>query len=199
MEDPLEALQATANKKPVEVRTGNVNPVDNTQLVPPQVPSEDWAKTFTNALVQGITPLLTRPEGSEKQGSKAKRKADLEQEDSEADIPLLFDRMVHLQDDCVTKVDLELRTILRAPRAEPETWWNQRTNTRHSRPAVSDLHLEPCLGSNTLSEFTSRKIHDRCAILNYKYFLTKNSQAHGSSKRAHVLVGECCKVDNIDL
>ena len=58
-----------------------------------------------------------------------------------------------------------------------------------SRPIVSDLYLDSVLGSNTLSEFTSRKLHDRCSVLSLKYLLTSNSQTHGSVRRTHV-VGE---------
>ena len=79
-------------------------------------------------------------------------------------------------------MDTELRVLLRAPRSDPATWWNPQKKTRFSRPIVSDLYLDSTLGSNKLSEFTSRKLHDRCAILNYKNFLTKNSQAHGTNK-----------------
>ena len=81
---------------------------------------------------------------------------------------------------------MELRVLLRAPRADPGQWWTSKSKTRMSRPIVSDLYLDSCLGSNRLSEYTSRKIHDRCSIFSLKNFLTSNSQTHGA-KRAHVI------------
>lgn len=81
---------------------------------------------------------------------------------------------------------MELRVLLRAPRADPSQWWTSASKTRMSRPIVSDLFLDSCLGANRLSEYTSRKMHDRCAILSLKNFLTSNSQTQGA-KRAHVI------------
>ena len=65
----------------------------------------------------------------------------------EDDEPYVFKQTVSIEDDGISKLDLNLRHFLWIPNLDPEAWWKEPFSSRVSRPIRgATLYLESCLG-----------------------------------------------------
>ena len=104
-----------------------------------------------------------------------KRKDKEEVNYSTQDPVMFFHEAYRIEDDAHDKIDTFLRQSLRPINVDPATYWTKSAFKRVDRPIRgSALYLEHIMQTH-VNENTICKAYDRCAILEIKNYLTKNS------------------------
>ena len=104
---------------------------------------------------------------------------------------MLFFEAYKIEDDAHDKIDTFLRQSLRPINVDPATYWTKEAFKRVDRPIRgSALYLEHIMQVH-VNEITICKSYDRCAILEIKNYLTKNSGVGTNLKKR-------CKIYDIE-
>ena len=122
---------------------------------------------------------MVRHKGEE----SSKRKAKEEVSYAAQEPVMLFYEAYKIEDDAHEKIDTFLRQSLRPINVDPSTYWTKEAFKRVDRPIRgSALYLEHIMQVH-VNEVTICKSYDRCAILEIKNFLTKNSGVASDLKK----------------
>jgi hypothetical protein len=119
---------------------------------------------------------------SDAEESSSKRKASTEISYHPQEPFLFLEESYKIEDDAHEKIDTILRQRLRPINVDPKQYWVKGAFKQVERPIIGAVFLDHILGG-TVAESTICKMHDRCAFLELKNFLSKNSGVHSESKK----------------
>ena len=115
---------------------------------------------------------------------KQKRKHEDELEEEEA---VMIDEMVHIRDDSVSTIDMQIRQRLKNPSSCPSEWWTPSVMEKKCRPVMGQnlylAHLMP----GRVNPLTIRKLHDRSVLVTVKSLSSLNSGVCGEKKMVYKL------------
>ena len=127
------------------------------------------------AFIKGIAEIAKKSKKSKKK-KKRSRSSSSDSSASEDEEVVLIDKKVHVKDNGVDVVDMDLRHSLRTPTGEPATWWRPPFKSRVSRPIRgAGLSMEAALGPARVNDATIRRAHDRASCLTTRMLLTRNA------------------------
>ena len=118
---------------------------------------------------------------TEEGGTKRKTKEEISYHPQD---PLMFDEEAYkIHDDSHDHIDTVLRQKLRPINVCPSTYWKKGAFRQVERPIMgSAIYLEYILPGN-MNESVICKSHDRCAFIEIKNFLSKNSGVARENKK----------------
>ena len=127
------------------------------------------------AFFKGVARMAKKSKKSKKK-KKRSRSSSSDSSASEEDEVVLFDKKIHVKDNGVDVVNMELRHCLRTPSGEPATWWRPPFKSKVSRPIRgAGLSMEAAMGPARVNDATIRRAHDRASCLTTRMLLTRNA------------------------
>ena len=127
------------------------------------------------ALLKGLAKVAKKSKKSKKK-KKRSRSSSSDSSASEDEEAVLIDKKVHVKDNGVDILDMDLRHSLRTPTGEPATWWRPPFKSRMSRPIRgAGLSMEAAIGPARVNDATIRRAHDRASCLTTRMLLTRNA------------------------
>ena len=126
------------------------------------------------AFFKGFAKMAKKSKKSKKK--KRSRSSSSDSSASDEDEVVLFDKKLHVKDNGVDVVNMELRHCLRTPSSEPATWWRPPFKSKVSRPIRgAGLSMEAAMGPARVNDATIRRAHDRASCLTTRMLLTRNA------------------------
>ena len=126
------------------------------------------------AFFKGLSKYAKKSKKSKKK--KRSRSSSSDSSASEEEEVVLLDKKVHVRDNGVDVVNMDLRHSLRTPSSEPATWWRAPFKSRVSRPIRgAGLSMEAAMGPARVNDATIRRAHDRASCLTTRMLLTRNA------------------------
>ena len=145
---------------------------------------QDYASSMQHLLSQNnrLLELLTRQHEQREPGEKEKkRKKEEKSYDPEDAVLLQLD--YHINDDGHEKIEWKLRQMIRPINAPPDSYWKKGMFKQVERPILgASLYMDHIIPQN-INEGTLCKSHDRCAYVEIKNFLSRNSGVGREVKR----------------
>ena len=127
------------------------------------------------AFIKGFAKMAKKSKKSKKK-KKRSRSSSSDSSASEEEELVLIDKKVHVKDNGVDVLDMDLRHSLRTPTGEPANWWRPPFKSRVSRPIRgAGLSMEAALGPARVNDATIRRAHDRASCLTTRMLLTRNA------------------------
>ena len=127
------------------------------------------------AFLKGFAKMAKKSKKSKKK-KKRSRSSSSDSSASEDEEVVLIDKKVHIKDNGMDIVDMDLRHSLRTPAGEPATWWRPPFKSRVSRPIRgAGLSMEAAIGPARVNDATIRRAHDRASCLTTRMLLTRNA------------------------
>ena len=123
--------------------------------------------------------------GDESKGEEDNtRKRKLKEDNHNPEEPImLLEESYRLEDDAHQAIDFKLRQRLRPINVDPASYWVKGTFRQVDRPILGALLYTEHIMPGYINELTACKMSDRCAHLEIKNFLTKNSGVARESKK----------------
>ena len=113
-----------------------------------------------------------------------KRRRDDELEEESA---VMIDEMIHVKDDGVSVVDMNLRQRLRNINADPADWWLPTVMEKVNRPIIGQHLFLSHLMPGRVNPRTIRRFHDRSVLITAKALSTHNSGVSGEKRMQYRL------------
>ena len=127
------------------------------------------------AFIKGFAKMAKKSKKNKKK-KKRSRSSSSDSSASEEEELVLIDKKVHVKDNGVDVLDMDLRHSLRTPTGEPANWWRPPFKSRVSRPIRgAGLSMEAALGPARVNDATIRRAHDRASCLTTRMLLTRNA------------------------
>ena len=112
------------------------------------------------AFLKGVARMAKKSKKIKKKKKKKRsRSSSSNSSASKEDEVVLFDKKVHVKDNGVDVVNMELRHCLRTPSSEPATWWRPPFKSKVSRPIRgAGLSMEATMGSARVNDATNADV-----------------------------------------
>ena len=142
-------------------------------------PGERSKKKKSSKTSRGSKSVKSKKAKKDKRKKKKRRSRSSSSDDSSSsseDEVEMIDETIHLVDDGVSAVDIELRHHLRTPTGAPDSWWKLPFKSNVSRPVRGgSLNMEPALGHARVHDASVRRIHHRTSLVTLRMLLSKNA------------------------
>ena len=130
-----------------------------------------------------LMAMMMRKDGESKGEEDTSRKRKLKEDNHSPEEPIMLLESYRLEDDTHQTKDFKLRQRLRPINVDPAAYWVKGTFRQVDRPILGALLYTEHIMPGYINELTACKMSDRCAHLEIKNFLTKNSGVARESKK----------------